>query len=87
MPIPPIIFSQIMQMVVRLAPLAYRARKLIRKVDVVRIGSYEVTITRRGILGSDGGISQMVKILKNLRKEEVWHMVVRAGKIIHKDLK
>lgn len=62
MPIHPLIFSQILRLVIRLAPIAYRAGQLIRKVDVVRLGGYEVTIVRRNALGSDGAISQMVKI-------------------------
>lgn len=92
MPIPLFIFSQILRTVIRLAPLAYRAGKLIRKVDVVWIRDFEVTIVRRNTLGADGAVSQMVKIYRRIMKgrkvkEEIWHTVVRDGKIIHRNIK
>jgi hypothetical protein len=88
MPIPPIVFSQILRIVTRLAPLAYKTGRLIRKTDVVWIRDFEVTIMRRSTLGADGAVSQMVKIYRRgVTKEEIWHMVVRAGKIIHKNIK
>lgn len=87
MPIPPIIFSQIMQMVVRLAPLAYRAGKLIQRKSIIRVGDYAINIVRRLTLGADGAISQMVHISKSGKVQEIWHMVVKNGKIIHKNIK
>ena len=88
MPIPPLTFSQILRVVIRLAPLAYKAGMLIRRAEVVKVSkNYTVSIVRRWSLGADGGISQMVEILKKGRVEEIWHMVVRSGKIIHKNRK
>ena len=88
MPIPAAILIVVTQIVTRLAPLAYKAGQLIRRLDVVKINKeYSVSIVRRLSLGADGGISQMVEILKNGKAAEIWHMVVRAGKIIHKDRK
>ena len=77
-----------MQAVTRLAPLAYRAGRLIRRSEIVKIGKeYVIAITRRWELGADRGISQMVEILKKGKVQQIWHMVVRAGKIIHRDRK
>lgn len=88
MPIPPIIFSQIIQMVVRLAPLAYKVGRLIKRTEVVKISKdFSISIVRRLTLGADGGISQVVKIVKKNKVQEIWHMVVKNGKIIHKDPK
>ena len=71
-----------------MAPLAYKAGRLIRQKEIVQITKeYAVVIKRRLTLGADGGISQMVKILKRGKMQEVWHMVVRGGKVIHKHLK
>lgn len=87
-PIPPSIFATIIKVVARSAPLAYRSGRLIRRSEVVKMSKgYVVSIVRRWELGTDGGISQMVEILKNGKVQQIWHMVVKAGKIIHKDRK
>lgn len=88
MPIPPIIFSQIMQMVIRLAPLAYKMGRLIKRTEIIKVGKdFSISIVRRLTLGADGGMSQVVKIMKKNKVQEIWHMVVKNGKIIHKDPK
>lgn len=88
MPIPAAILVVVMQIVTRLAPLAYKAGWLIRRSEIVKVSKeYAVSITRRWGLGADGGISQMVGILKKGKVQQIWHMVVQAGKIIHKDRK
>lgn len=88
MPIPPIIFSQILRLVIRLAPLAYKAGKLIWQKEIVKVSKeYSIAIKRRLTLGADGGISQMVEIMKKGKVQEIWHMVVKGGRIIHKDPK
>jgi len=46
-----------------------------------------VKIIRRETLGVNGVISQTVKIFKDSKVEEVWHVVIKAGRIIHKHLK
>ena len=84
--IPPLIFTLVSQIVIRLAPLAYRAGRLIRQKEIVKISKeYSIAIKRRLTLGADGGVSQMVHILKKGKVQEIWHMVVKDGKIIHKD--
>lgn len=88
MPIPPLIFLAVSQIVVRLAPLAYKAGRLARRSEIVKVSKdYSVSIVRRLTLGGDGGMSQIVKILKKGKVQQIWHMVVKNGKIIHKDLK
>lgn len=88
MPIPPLIFSQLIRLVIRLAPLAYRAGALLRKKEIVQMNTeYSIIIKRRLAFGADGGISQIVQIMKRGKMQEVWHMVVRNGKIIHKHRK
>ena len=87
-PIPPSIFTAVMKVVARLAPLAYKAGRLLRRSEIVKISKeYVITITRRWELGADGGMSQMVEILKKGKVQQIWHMVVRAGKVIHRDRK
>ncbi len=72
MPIPPSIFTAIMQAVVRLAPLAYKMGRLIRQKEIVKISKeYSISIKRRLTLGTDGGMSQMVKVLKNGKVKEI----------------
>ena len=78
---------KILELVTRLSITAFRGTKLLRKIDYVNIDNYSVKIVRRGILGKDKGISQMVKIFKNNKLVEVWHVVVKAGRVIHKDIK
>ena len=86
MPLPPLIFALVSQFVIRLASLAYKAGRLIRQKEIVKISKeYSISIKRRLTLGADGGMSQMVKVLKNGKVKEIWHMVVKDGKIIHKD--
>ena len=88
MPLPPLIFAAISQIVIRLAPLAYKAGQLIRRSEIVKVSKdYSISIVRRWSLGADGGISQMVEIMKRGKVQEIWHMVVRGGKILHKDRK
>lgn len=88
MPIPLVIYTQILRMVVRLAPLAYKAGKLLRKKEIAQISTeYSIIIKRRLAFGADGGISQVVQIMKGGKTQEVWHMVMKNGKIIHKHTK
>lgn len=87
MPIPPAVFASILQLVVGLSQSAFRGTRLVRKIDYVNVGDYLVRIVRRGWLGTDGAVSQMVKMFKNGKLAEVWHIVTKAGKIIHKDIK
>lgn len=87
MPIPPPVAAKIVQFVVKSASAAFQGSTLIRKIDVKKIGGYAVRVIRRNTLGADGGISQMVKVSKNNVKKAVWHIVVKAGKIIHQDPK
>ena len=51
------------------------------------MGDYLIEIIRRNTLGRDGGTSQMVYIYRNGVRKAVWHIVTKAGKIIHKDIK
>lgn len=88
MPIPVAIIVVVTQIVIRLAPLAYKAGQLIRRSEIVKVSKeYSINIVRRLTLGADGGISQVVKIMKKGKVQEIWHMVVKNGRIIHKDLK
>jgi len=45
-----------------------------------------VEIERRGVVGADGGLSQVVRFLVKDKSQEVWHVVVKAGKSIHKHI-
>lgn len=85
--IPPLIAEKILQFVVKSAPAAFRGSTIVRKVDIKKIGGYVIKVIRRNTPGTDGGISQMVKVSKNNVKEAVWHIVVKAGKVIHQDPK
>lgn len=87
MPIPPQIIARVIAYVVQSAPKAYRAGRVFEKYAVKKFGKYRVEIDRRNILGADGGISQVVRfLLNNDRTQEAWHVVVKAGKIIHKHI-
>lgn len=86
MSIPPALLAKVFQFVVRSSQRAFKGSIVIQKATRGKIGGNEVEITRRGSLGADGGISQVVRIFKNGKTEEVWHIVVRAGEIIHKHL-
>lgn len=85
--IPPQVLARILRVVIKSAPAAFRGATLLRKTDIKRIAGYTIKIVRRGALGTDGGISQMVEIFKGDVKQGVWHIVVKAGKVIHEHLK
>lgn len=81
----PLIISRILSYVVKTAPKAYnQAGRVIQKFTIKKFDKYAVEIERRDVLGADGGISQVARILLNNKTQEVWHIVVKAGKIIHK---
>ncbi|MEK7208106.1 MAG: hypothetical protein AAB699_00985 [Patescibacteria group bacterium] len=86
MPIPPRIARQVTAYVLQTAPMAYQVGKVVQKFIVRKFGKYMVEIERRGFVGTDGGISQVVRFLVKDRSQEVWHIVVRAGKVIHKHI-
>ena len=86
MPVPPLLLEKILNFAVRSSQFAFRGSRLLRKVDTAKIGSYIVKVARRGSLGADGAISQVVTIFRNGKKEEVWHIVIKLGKIIHQHL-
>lgn len=86
MSIPPWLIATILQWVVRTSRGAFRGDTLLKNLDHRRIGRYFVEIDRRVSLGRDGGISQMVRVFRNGITEQVWHIVIKAGKIIHKHL-
>lgn len=86
MPIPPQLLEKIFEFVIKTSGFSFRGNQLLRKIDLSKIGGYVIKIYRRGILGADGAISQKVTIFKNGKKEEIWHVVVKFGKIIHKHL-
>lgn len=83
MPIPPQIARQVIAYVVQTAPQAYRMGKVFQKFIARKFGKYMVEIERRGVVGADGGLSQVVRFLVKDKSQEVWHVVVKAGKIIH----
>lgn len=87
MPIPPHVLAKILHVVATSARGAFRGTTLIKKIERIPIGEYVVYIKRRASLGRDGGIAQMVRVFKSGKFEEAWHMVVRAGRIIHRHLK
>lgn len=86
MAISPLIVAKIVSYIVKTAPKAYnQAGRVIQKFAVKKLGGrYIVEIERRDTLGADGGISQIARILLNNITQEVWHIVVRAGRVIHK---
>lgn len=86
MPIPPSLAAKIIKLTVKTAATASKGAKIVRKEDIAKIGGYVVKIVRRNTLGADSGISQIVTVSKNNVKEAIWHIVVRAGKVIHKHL-
>ena len=86
MPIPPQIARQVIAYVLQTAPQAYRMGRVLQKFIAKKFGKYMVEIERRGFAGADGGISQVVRFLVKDKTQEVWHVVVRAGKIIHKHI-
>ncbi len=86
MPIPASILARILQFAIRLTKTAFKGTVLLRKADTQRIGKYFVEITRRSELGADGAISQVIRIYKNGKLQEAWHVVVKAGRIIHKHI-
>lgn len=83
--ISPLIIARILSYIVKTAPKAYnQAGRVIQKFKVKKFGKYVVEIERRDILGADGGISQIARILLNNKTQEAWHIVVKVNKIIHK---
>lgn len=86
MAIPPRLIVAILRWVVKTSRSAFRENVILRKSEKRRIGRYLIEMERRTSLGRDRGISQMVRIYKNGITHQVWHIVVRAGKIIHKHL-
>ena len=87
MPVPQAIITGVFQVVVLLARTAFRGRSLVRKIDILSAEQYVIKIVRRATVGSDGAISQMVYFYLKGKLQGVWHVVVRAGKVIHSDLK
>jgi len=87
MSVPPSLIIKILQFVIRTSKTAVKGKSIVRKIDQKKISNYIVKIIRRETLGVNGGISQTVKIFKGSKVEEVWHVVVKAGRIIHKHLK
>ena len=71
MPISPAVLARIFQTVARLSQAAFQGNRLIRRVDSLNIDDYLVSIVRRGSLGADGAVSQMVKMFKNGKLFEV----------------
>lgn len=70
--------------------------KTYRKTAFVLIGAYclshglyKTVIRRRGTLGRDGAISEIIKIKSRLtgRTIKVIHRVIRNGKVIHRNIK
>lgn len=86
MPIPPQVARQVIAYVIQTAPRAYRMGKVLQKFVARKFGKYLVEIERRSVAGADGGISQVVRFLVKDTSQEVWHVVVRAGKVIHKHI-
>lgn len=86
MPIPPSLVAKIVKLTVKTAATAFKGVTLVRKADIKKIGGYAIKIVRRDTLGADGGISQMVIVSKNNITKAVLHIVVKAGKVIHKHL-
>ena len=86
MPIPPQIILRVVAYFVQTAPKAYRAGRVVEKYVVKKYGKYFVEIERRAVVGTDGGISQVVRFLRGDITQEAWHIVVKAGKIIHKHI-
>lgn len=85
MSIPLTIIVRTLAYVVKTAPKAYnRTGQVIEKFAAKKFGKYLVEIERRSAIGADGGISQIIRFLVNDATREVWHVVVRAGRIIHK---
>ncbi|MFY9462621.1 MAG: hypothetical protein WAP52_00345 [Candidatus Sungiibacteriota bacterium] len=86
MPIPALFLEKIFRLAVLASQVAFRGSRLVQKVLIRKIGVYVIEVTHRGYKGADGAISQVVKVFKNGKTEEVWHIVVKAGRIIHRHL-
>ena len=80
-------FDQVIKSVLLLSKSAISGARVTRTLDVVKLGDILIRIQRRTILGKDGGLSEIVKIVKNGVTEEVWHLVTKAGTIIHQHIK
>lgn len=63
-----------------------RIGRVLQKFIAKKFGKYMVEIERRGFVGADGGLSQVVRFLVKDKSQEVWHVVVKAGEIIHKHI-
>lgn len=70
-----------------LSKSAVSGMRVVRTVDVIKLGNVLVRIQRRTKLGKDGGLSEIVKIVKNDITEEIWHIVTKAGTILHQHIK
>ena len=81
------IINQIIKIILVLSKTAVLGTRVRRTVDIVRLGDLLIRIQRRSKLGKDGGLSEIIKIIKNGVTEEVWHIVTKSGKIIHQHLK
>lgn len=81
------ILDQIIKVIFVLSKTAILGTRITRTLDTVKLGNLLIRVQRRSKLGKDGGLSEIVKIIKNGVTEEVWHIVTRSGKIIHQHLK
>lgn len=86
MPIPPLIAARVIAYVLQTAPRAYRVGRVVQKFIAKKFGKYMVEVERRGIVGADGGISQVVRFLVKDKTQEAWHIVVKGGKVIHRHI-
>ncbi len=82
-----LILDQIIKIVLALSKTAVSGIKVKRTVDIIKLGNLLIRIQRRGKLGKDGGLSEIIKIIKDKTTQEVWHIVIRGNEIIHKHLK
>lgn len=86
MSVPSYVIVKVAHLVAKSAQTAFRGSTIIRKTDLYRLDEYVIKIIRRNTLGADGAVSQIIKIAKGNKKEAIWHMVTKAGRIIHKHL-
>lgn len=85
--IPQPFIEHLFRVALMLTQTAIRGRRVVRKIDILKLGEFVVRIQRRGTLGTDGGLSQILRIMRGKTTEEVWQIVTKAGKIIHEHLK
>ncbi len=86
MPIPPLIAARVIAYVLQTARRAYRMGRVVQKFVARKFGKYVVEIERRGIVGADGGLSQVVRFLLKDKTQEACHVVVKGGKVIHQHI-